>query len=222
MPFLSTVSESLADALALILPVECAGCDTEDQALCAGCRDALVPRPTRRLLDEEVWVHSALAFEGIPARVIRCLKEEGRTGLARPLGRALRDAILSSDAPGDAVVVPVPSSRRALRRRGFAVTPLLVRRAGFRTVGLLAPARVTADQRGLDRDARARNVAGSLRVRARSAELLRDRPIVIVDDVLTTGATLLEAAGTLRSAGLTVAAAATVAATPRRSSATHR
>ncbi|TQK19036.1 putative amidophosphoribosyltransferase [Microbacterium sp. SLBN-154] len=222
MPLLSTVSASLADVLALLLPVECAGCDAEDQVLCGECRGALAPRPMSRLLDDEIWAYSALAFEGVPARVIRRLKEDGRTGLARPLGRALRAAVLAAGAAGDAVVVPVPSSRAALRRRGFAVAPLLVRRAGFRPVALLAPARVTADQRGLDRDARARNVAGSLRVRPRPAELVRDRPIVIVDDVLTTGATLLEAARTLRSAGLVVVAAATVAATPRRSSATHR
>ncbi|AZC13497.1 MULTISPECIES: phosphoribosyltransferase family protein [unclassified Microbacterium] len=222
MPLLTTVSESLADALALVLPVECAGCDAEDQALCGGCRRALAPRPTKRLLGDEISAYSALAFEGVPARVIRGLKEDGRTALTRPLGRALRAAVLATGVAEDAILVPVPSSRAALRRRGFAVAPLLIRRAGFRAVALLAPARVTADQRGLDRDARARNVAGSLRVRARRAELVRDRPIVIVDDVLTTGATLLEAARTLRSAGLVVVAAATVAATPRRSSATHR
>ncbi|NYF15883.1 putative amidophosphoribosyltransferase [Microbacterium sp. AK009] len=222
MSILSVVSESLADALALLLPVECAGCDTEDQALCAGCRGALVPRPTRRLLDGGVEVHSALAFEGVAARVIRCLKEDGRTGLATPLGSALRAAVLAAGVTEDAVLVPVPSSRAAMRRRGFAVAPLLIRRAGFRGVTLLAPARATADQRGLDRDARARNVAGSLRVRMGRAARMRDRPIVIVDDVLTTGATLLEAARALRTAGLVVTGAATVAATPRRSSATHR
>jgi predicted amidophosphoribosyltransferase len=218
----AAVRTSLADALALVLPVECAGCDLEDVALCEGCRGALAPRATRRRLDDGVWAHSALVFEGVPARVIRCLKEDGRTGLAVPLGRALRAAVRAAGPPEGAVLVPVPSSRAAFRRRGFAVTPLLLHRAGFRGIPLLAPDRVTADQRGLDREARAANVSGSMRVRARHAEAVRGRPVVIVDDVLTTGATLLEAARTLRSAGFTVVAAATVAATPRRTSGTHR
>ncbi|WP_322409573.1 ComF family protein [Microbacterium invictum] len=217
----ASLSASLADALALLLPVDCAGCGVADEALCDGCRGSLVPAPTRRLLDDEVRVHSALAFEGVPARVIRGLKEDGRTGLAVPLGLALRAAVRAAGVAGEAVLVPVPSSRPALRRRGFAVTPLLARRTGLPVIPLLAPARTVADQRGLDRDARARNVAGSLRVRARHTARVGDRPIVVVDDVLTTGATLVEATRTLRAAGLPVAAAATVAATPRRSSETR-
>jgi predicted amidophosphoribosyltransferase len=111
-------------------------------------------------------------------------------------------------------VVPVPSSRSALRRRGFAVTDLLARRAGARPRRLLIPDRAAGgDQRELGIDDRARNVRGTMR--AREADGAR---VVLVDDVVTTGATLTEAARTLRAAGAQVVGAVTVASTPRRRS----
>lgn len=168
-------------------------------------------RLTRTVGDLEV--RSAVAFDGVAARVVRAFKEDGRTMLARPLGRALAAAVIRSDGVmwSDAVVVPVPSSRAAFRRRGYAVAELLARRAGLSPRMLLLPARAAADQRGLRRDERARNVAHTMR--ARHAEGLR---AVVVDDVVTTGATLREAARALTAAGATVVGAATVAATPRR------
>jgi predicted amidophosphoribosyltransferase len=164
-----------------------------------------------------VW--SGLAFEGVPARVVRGLKEDGRTGLARAVAPALRaavDAALSA-ASGDPrgvgriVLVPIPTSRSAFRRRGYRVVELVARRAGLRTERLLTVGRVAADQRGLDREARRRNVADSLC--ARPAAGLR---IVVIDDVVTTGATLEEAARALRASGAEVIGAATIAATARR------
>jgi predicted amidophosphoribosyltransferase len=110
------------------------------------------------------------------------------------------------------VVVPVPSSRAAFRRRGYAVTDLLARRAGATPRRLLVPGRAGLDQRGLGRQERARNVGGTLR--ARRAEGMR---VVVVDDVVTTGATLDEAVRVLRRAGADVVGAAAVATTPLRS-----
>ena len=77
------VRRALADALTLLFPVDCAGCDEPDVALCDACRLALTPVPTRRLLPSGLAVWSGLTFEGTAARVIRSLKEDGRTGLAR-------------------------------------------------------------------------------------------------------------------------------------------
>jgi predicted amidophosphoribosyltransferase len=91
------------------------------------------------------------------------------------------------------------------------VVELVAQRAGLRTARLLVTARATADQRGLDRDARRRNVAHALG--ARDAAGLR---VLVIDDVLTTGATLEEAVRALRAGGAEVVGAATIAATPRR------
>ena len=157
--------------------------------------------------------------------MIRALKEDGRTGLARALAPALRAAVDaaaeragSGIRPGadDAmrvVVVPVPTSRAAYRRRGFRVVDLVAKRAAVPVARLLRPARVTADQRGLTRDARQRNVAGSMRATdAAGCRVL----VLVLDDVATTGATLAEAARALRAAGAEVVGAAVIAATPRR------
>ena len=198
------------DALAFLLAATCPGCDRPGVLLCAPCRRLLAPQPQRRATPQGLPVRAALVYEGVVARSIRRLKEDGATMLAHPLGAALASVL--DEAGSDAVIVPIPTSRAAYRSRGYRVPELLVRRAGRRAQRLLVPARRTGDQRGLGRDARARNVAGSLRVRGGSAG---DR-VVIVDDVMTTGATLDEAMRALRAAGLQPLGAVVLAATPRR------
>jgi predicted amidophosphoribosyltransferase len=207
-----TVRAALADALALLIPVACAGCDDPDVSLCEACARQLRPHATRHRVGIDVW--SGLPFDGVPARVVRALQEDGRTALARDLAPALRAAIeAAADGSSRPVaVVPIPTSRAAYRRRGYRVVELVARRAGLRTERLLIPSRATADQRGLGREERRRNVAGSLR--GRSAQ---GRAVVLIDDVVTTGATLEEAVRALRAAGADVVGAATIAATPRAS-----
>jgi predicted amidophosphoribosyltransferase len=104
----------------------------------------------------------------------------------------------------------VPTSSAAYRRRGFRVPDLIARRAGLRVERLLRHTRRTGDQRGLGRDDRQRNVAASL-----VAKDAAGRRVVVIDDVVTTGASLSEAVRALRDGGAEVVAAVTVAATPR-------
>lgn len=196
------------DVLALLLAASCPGCDRGGTLLCDGCRMLLRADPHEVRTPQGLVVHAALRYEGVPARAIRRLKEDGATMLARPLGAAL-SGILRTRAH-DALVVPVPTSRAAFRRRGYRVPELLARRAGVTPHRMLTSARRTGDQRQLGRDARARNVAGSMRARVGG----RGR-VVIVDDVVTTGATLDEAARALRAAGFAPVCAVALAATPR-------
>jgi ComF family protein len=209
MPLLPPlVREALEDALALAFPVECAGCDAPDEALCADCRAALAPVPASRAVTGGIRVVSSLPFDGVPARVIRALKEDGRTSLARALAPALAAAVHRLDPA--AVLVPMPTSRAAMRRRGYRVVDLVARRGGLRPEPLLRAERATADQRGLGRDERRRNVDGSMR-----ATDAAGRRVVVIDDVVTTGASLAEAVRALRHAGAEVLGAATIAATAR-------
>lgn len=202
------------DALAFWFPVACAGCGALDVEVCDECRASLAPRVRRRLLTADVEVVSAVRFDGPAARMIRALKTEGRTGLARALGPALAAAL--AVAPAGATVTTVPASRAADRRRGYRPVDLLVRRAGVRPVPLLRMRRTAADQRGLDRRARQANVAGAFVARRPPPG-----PVVVVDDVVTTGATLSEAVQALRAAGADEVLAVTLADTPRRSGSSH-
>jgi predicted amidophosphoribosyltransferase len=119
--------------------------------------------------------------------------------------------------------VPVPSTRAAVRRRGHdptlritaaAVAALRARGVPVRRVPALAHARRVADQAGLPMAGRAANLAGALHVARPGA--VAGRRVVLVDDVITTGSTLAEAARALCAAGAEVPAAAVIAATPRR------
>ncbi len=157
-------------------------------------------------------VSSALSFDGVAARCIRRLKGEGETLLARPLGASLA-AVLRDPVVEGALAVPVPTSAASFRRRGYRVPELLIARAGFVPWRLLRTVGRRADQRGLGRVDRAANVRGGMRARRRGS----GERVVLVDDVVTTGATLDEGVACLRDAGFEVVAAVALAATPRHS-----
>jgi predicted amidophosphoribosyltransferase len=203
---------ALTEALALLLPVSCAGCGEGGSALCAQCAAALAPRVRRVDVGSALTVFSGIDYERSAANVIRELKQRGRVGLARDLAPALRASLAAAAGSERAVAaVPVPQGRRSARARGYRVVELLLRRAGADPVRALAWRRQIADQRGLGRDGRRRNLSGALVARIRPGTR-----VVIVDDVVTTGSTLLEAQRALEAAGGIVVGAATLAATPKR------
>ena len=210
--------DALLDALALVLPVECAGCGSPDRSLCAACLAALRGEPRRRALADGTPVVCALDYDGAVRRAILALKENGRTDVARalsvPLAHAMAVAVATPPgAAGPPVeTLTVPSSRSAFRRRGYDPVALLVRRAGVRPAAELAHTRRATQQKHLAVDERASNRAGSLRARRR----LAGRRFLLVDDVLTTGATLAEAARAVRAEGGEIVAAATLAYTQKR------
>ncbi|MGN7948228.1 ComF family protein [Microbacterium sp. 22215] len=204
------------EILALLLAATCAGCGRPETVLCASCRGRLRPEPVEASTPAGLRVVAAMSFDDVAGRCIRALKDEGQTLLARPLGAALREALsvaLGGEDDDPVRVVPIPTSTSAFRRRGFRVPEILIRRAGFIPQRMLVVRRRGLDQRGLDAARRAANVRGTMRTRF----IGRGEPVVLVDDVVTTGATFDEAARVLRDAGFRVIAAVALAATPRHS-----
>lgn len=210
------------DAWATLLPTECSGCGALDRALCTNCRRALLPtvHPVTRD-DAVIW--AALGYEGVARQVIAAYKDGGRTDAAAALAAPLRAAIVAALAavPDDSAphtqrggiqLVTIPSSRLAWRIRGYHPVDALLSRAGLRPFLALAARTEAVDQVGLDRGARAANKNNSLIAR----QPLNGTRIILVDDIVTTGATLLEARRAVLAAGGTVVGLATLAETRRR------
>jgi predicted amidophosphoribosyltransferase len=226
----------------LLLGGRCAACERPGGVLCGSCRDRLIveaplarrptqPRPCPPGL-LPVW--SCGGYTGPLRALLLAHKEHGRHQLTRPLGALLAESVAglvgSGTAPAPVVLVPVPSRPAAVRARGRDATRALVR-AAARALGeagvpatcapLLATRSGVADQAGLDVDARAANLRGAFRVRVGPLGRLASgvpavAGVVVCDDVVTTGATLLEAQRALLAVGVPVLGSATVAATARR------
>ena len=230
----------LADVVDLVLPRRCAGCPAVGQGLvCPACRATLVGTPWRHRPTPcppgLPPLAAALPYDGALRGLLVAHKERGRLALVRPLGDLLAGAValaattgpaptalaqtaLAQTAPAPFLLVPVPSAPQAVRARGHDHARRLAARAArtlrgeqwpVRALPLLSLTRTVADQAGLSTTERAANLAGALVAR----RMLVGHRVIVVDDVVTTGATLIEAARALRAAGADVQGAAVVAAT---------
>lgn len=214
------IRRALLDAWAVLAPVFCSGCGAPDRALCDACRAQLAPRLRVAVRgDVPVWV--ALDYAGVVRTVLGAYKDGGRTdaapALAAPLAAAVGAAL--GHAPETAApvqLVSIPSTAPAWRSRGYHPVDRLLRQAGLAPTVTLRLARATADQVGLRREERARNKEGSLV----SVRRLDGRACIVVDDIVTTGATLLEARRAVQEAGGSVIGLAALAETRRRFPAT--
>lgn len=242
---MSSLAAGLRALAGLALPATCASCGQPDKAVCRECRLAVAtcqwaggprrcsPDPRPGGLPD---VQAAARYEGALARIVAAYKDDDRRDcadlLADLLGRAVEAAVSSSPphlavlaaANGPVLLVPVPSSAAARRRRGDApLTTLAAAVAanfGPREVllaDILRPRRRVADQAGLNARERSVNLEHSMAVRSRWERTVEGAACVVVDDVLTTGATVVEAARALRSSGAGPVVAATICATQRRS-----
>jgi predicted amidophosphoribosyltransferase len=177
-----------------------------------------------------IRVYAGASYDELVRRVVLACKQ-GRTGLANPLAGLLAvalEAALAEVALAGALteagaaelhveLCAVPSTRAAYRRRGFDPARLVLARTGQTDARVLRPARPHHVQKGLGRDVRRTNLRGVHRARGR----LDGRTFLLIDDVVTTGATIDEAARAIREAGGEVLAAVAIAATPLRGGRRH-
>ncbi|HVX57253.1 MAG TPA: ComF family protein [Candidatus Saccharimonadales bacterium] len=210
---------SLIDHLLTVLaPYECLGCGAEGPLLCADCLRALPPLPERcyrcrapspsaptcaacatdSLLDKVII---GTAYAGIAKELIARLKFTGARAAARSMALRLAPLLVPSADHG-ALLVSVPTAASRVRRRGYDQAALLARELSRRTrlpyLACLARSGHTR-QLGASREQRLSQLAGAFRV-TRPASV-KGAHVVLIDDVLTTGATLEAAASVLRAHG---------------------
>jgi ComF family protein len=210
--------------LDLALPPRCAGCGIEGEALCRACRrqlDARLEEPPGQPIGVPVAHPPSLAqvewcapYGGAVRAALHALKYGGERRLAAPLGEALARRWTRAAAGGD-IVVGVPVHADRLLERGYDQAVLIAEAAApllrLPSSRLVERHRATARQFDLDRDHRARNVAGAFRLREGARRFVEGRWIVLVDDVMTTGATLEACARALLDGGAMAVSAISVA-----------
>jgi predicted amidophosphoribosyltransferase len=207
--------------LDLILPLECGGCGAPSTRWCEACAVELSvaadqPHVVNPRIDPQVPVFALGRYAGARRQAILAVKEHGRGDLVVPLARALAIGVHRLLTWGmletPLTIVPAPTRRFAARRRGGDPVARLATGAvaGHPDVVVVPALRMKAlarDSVGLRPAARERNIAGRV--------LLRGRPpsteVVVVDDIVTTGATACESVRVLRSAGVRVTAVLAIA-----------
>jgi predicted amidophosphoribosyltransferase len=219
----------------LALGTACVGCRAPGRVLCDRCRETL-PRGGRVVWPTPTPVGLALpcaagAYDGLLKALVNEHKERGALALAGPLGEVLCGvlddlaALLCGPGSGNRLLlVPVPSRPAVVRARGHDPLLRVAREAAARLRRRGRPAAVhralvvagrVLDQSTLGAAERAANLAGSMRCRRPPRGAGATGLVVVVDDVLTTGATAREAQRALEDGGVRVAGVATLAATRR-------
>jgi ComF family protein len=195
----------MATLIDLVLPTPCVLCQKIGEAMCKNCvSDFEIIRNV--LTTEGLSGYSFCSYTTKSAALVNAIKEQGQTSLIKFMAE-----FMTSSWPEeylDAVLVPIPSSLKNLKKRGFSHTELLSRRLarelGVSSVGsLLVSTKARADQVGLSFPEREENLNGAFRGDLRAFHG-KNRQVVLIDDVFTSGATLRQAWRTLEELGVQV------------------
>jgi predicted amidophosphoribosyltransferase len=209
-----------ADMLDLMLPLQCGGCGAPSTRWCRACARELAVKPDEPhliapRLDPGVPVFSLGRYAGARRETIVAVKEHGRADLIAPLAVALHAGLERLlmwgvvDTP--LTVVPAPTRRSAARRRGGDPVTRMARAAtaglgGVHVVQVLRLRALVRDSVGLSGADRQRNIAGRVKLTKPLAG-----EVLVVDDIVTTGATASESVRVLHVAGVHVVGVLAVA-----------
>ena len=194
---------AIDELLDLLLPTRCALCGTLGSSLCNDCTAdfELDPREVSR---EHLHGWVATSFGAKEQKVLHAFKENGQTSLtgfiAAPVAALMFRWSHHAEPP---ILVPVPSSRENYKKRGFMPTRLLAKRIcnssgqGIGVVDSLSFRRSVSDQASLSSESRKANLTGSMGADSR----VSGQRVVLFDDVITTGSTILEADRAVTQAG---------------------
>lgn len=188
-----------------LFPQACVGCGKPGMRMCGECKDewSRAPQRVTTLTDPHVPVWSLGEFGGVRRKTIINLKERGRTDAVRYLGPVVAAAVEHLKALGeveeDIVLLPAPTRMRSAQQRGGDPVELICRASGLRTERVLWHRPSVADSVGLDVSQRRRNLSGNVFLTR-----IPSSAVLIVDDVITTGATLAESVAVLTSGNVKI------------------
>ena len=178
----------------------CVGCGLPDGILCRACRADIPRAHTSEPVPNVDRVVAAWLYDDTARSLVLAMKARGRRGAAYELGRAIADRVWERGIVADALVW-VPGKRADIRNRGFDHAQLIARvvsqKLGIPAFGGLARLEDRRDQTALGARERRANLEGAFR------SMGGPRRVAVVDDLMTTGATLSEAGRALRQAGAT-------------------
>jgi predicted amidophosphoribosyltransferase len=211
--------------LDLVLPLECGGCGAPSTRWCAACADELAiapdsPRVVTPRIDPQVPVFALGRYAGARRRAIVGVKDRGRADLLTPLSRSLalglHRLLLWGLLDVPFTIVPAPTRGWSARRRGGDPVTRIVTLAttGHPDITVVRALRLTPwarDSAGLNSAARERNIAGRVKL-TRRHRLPASGELLLVDDIVTTGATARESVRVLQAAGARVSAVLALAA----------
>lgn len=203
--------KSLRSLQELLFPVRCIGCSALGLEICSSCRKFWHPHIYRSWTHTapHVPIYSAVHYSPLASKIILAAKENGilqaELLITSALTHALRYCIRESGAE---FLVPIPSRKSAARLRGrqfiYDLTNRISQETRIPRFEILTHTRDVKDQSTLDAKAREINLRGAL-----SADRYLSGKAILIDDLVTTGATLSEAARALRAQGIEVSAAIT-------------
>jgi predicted amidophosphoribosyltransferase len=195
----------------LIFPVRCLGCGALGLEICSQCRRFWQPRIYRSHSSRKPHfpIYSSIPYSPIAGKVLLAAKEHGIQRAYELMVGALSHSLsLCLQEQGIGFLVPIPSRKSVARLRGRQFINELALEIGsgaqVPTYEILTHTRAVKDQSKLDAKERLENLDGAL-----TSMRYRSGKAIIVDDLVTTGVTLQEAARALRAAGIEVSAAIT-------------
>lgn len=216
----SWLSDVFSGLRSLVFPSICVMCESYAADICDQC-NLQWSKPPHLLRFDDVPTSSVVAYSTQVSSVVLKAKEDGnrvaRRLIAETMYRSI-DLIVEKSPQLPLLIVPIPSSRRAIRQRGESFLHPIMNNVidiahrnsrNWAWKEILMHKKRVRDQAGLNSRERTLNVRGVFAVRD---EVVADRPIIVVDDVITTGATLRNAISALNERKMTVLGASTACA----------
>ena len=184
--------------LAVLFPQKCLGCKKENEILCPNCL-LKISRPDTPYLN---GVHIAANYQDLVLKkALWLLKYRGAKQLAKPLAELIKERMWKKLETGDWLIVPVPLSKNKLRHRGYNQAELIAKELSdnVRADILFKKFHTKSQVEVKDKEERLANIIGSFAIK--NPEKIKGKKIILIDDVLTTGATMREAKKVLKQAG---------------------